>query len=254
MSAEQVSEVLGAVSDLEQARSRRRLVDAQLSPSVFPDPAFRSLIELLVELQPGDRLPSARELTERVGISRNTLRDRIAKLESFGVLERKERLGTFYVGLRPEQAGSMLFLGLMLHQMTFESLVSVRHGLERQAAIEACSHGTAEHLEALAASVAMMRESSAAQDLRAADAKFHSALFTASQSPALLFFSQMLTSVLHETLLPVTLEQDVETTRQVHTDILRALEARDVSAASAAMDAHFDWLHELLAREQPRER
>ena len=236
-------------SDTSATAAPRAFVDEQLSPGVFEDRALRALVELLVDLELGARLPSERELTQRLSVSRNTLRDRIAKLESLGVLERRERQGTFYVGLLPEQAGGMLVLGLMLHQMTFESLISVRHALERQAAVEACRSITAAHSTALWASIVKMQPTASSEELLEADAEFHRALFAASESQALLFFSQMLNSVLHGTLRKLTLDQDIEKMLRVHVDILRAVENRDEAAASNAMDDHFAWLHVLRARE-----
>ncbi|GAB2549670.1 FadR/GntR family transcriptional regulator [Leucobacter ruminantium] len=225
------------------------LKNHQFYASLFNDSALGSLVGLLVDMQPGDRLPSERELTQQLSISRNTLRDRIGKLESIGVLTRKERQGTFYSGLQAEQAGSVLILGLMFHQMTFESLISVRHALERQAAIEACRNATPEALGAIAAAIESMQSTEDGHGLLVADWAFHKALFTASASPALLFFSQMLHGVLQGTLRHLTLERDFRTMRRVHADVLRAVEARDAEAATVAIDAHFEWLRELRERE-----
>ncbi|MGN6272703.1 MAG: GntR family transcriptional regulator [Protaetiibacter sp.] len=43
------------------------------------------------------RLPRETELSEHLGISRNTLREALARLEANGVIERRRRLGTFIV-------------------------------------------------------------------------------------------------------------------------------------------------------------
>ncbi|MBP6685856.1 MAG: FadR family transcriptional regulator [Leucobacter sp.] len=218
--------------------------------ALLNDPALNALVELLLDMQPGDRLASERELTQTLGLSRNTLRDRMGKLESMGVLERKERLGTYYTGLQPEQTGDVLMLGLMFQQMTVESLISVRHALERQAAVEACSNADEPALEALADCVSMMHETQSGRELLAADDAFHRALFAASDSAGLMFFSQMLHPVLHGTLQHLTLEQDFETMRTVHDDIVSALKARDTLATSIAVDAHFAWLDVLRERER----
>lgn len=221
----------------------------RFSVSLLDDPALRSLVELLIELQPGERLPSERELTQSLNVSRNTLRDRIGRLESMGVLTRKHRQGTFYTGVQAEQTSGVLILSLMLQQMTFDSLISVRHALERQAAIEACANATDAGVAALEESVATMQQTEDGRELLAADRLFHQSLFRASASSALIFFSQMLHSVLQGTLRHLTLERDFETMRRVHADILRAVRARDADAATKAIDAHFEWLHALRARE-----
>ena len=226
------------------------LKNHQFYASLLNDAALGALVGLLGEMTPGDRLPSERELTQQLHISRNTLRDRIGRLESMGILTRKERLGTFYTGMQAEQAGSVLILGLMFEQITFESLISMRHALERQAAIEACTSAVDADLADLRESIADMNHTEDGRELLAADVAFHQALFAASKSPALLFFSQMLSAVLQGTLRHLTLEQDFETMRTVHGAVLDAVEARDVDAVTRAIDAHFAWLHELRERER----
>lgn len=218
--------------------------------STHNDSALNSLIDLLLDMQPGERLPSERELTQTLNVSRNTLRDRIGRLESMGALSRKERQGTFYTGVQAEQTSDVLILGLMFQQMTLESLISVRHALERQAAIEACTNATPESISELEAGVAAMENTEDGRELLEADAAFHRALFAASASPALLFFSQMLHSVLKGTLQYLTLEHDFQTMRRVHAHILEAVKSRDTGQVTEAIDAHFDWLHELRATEK----
>lgn len=216
---------------------------------LLSDPALGSLVELLLDMQPGERLPSERELTQTLNVSRNTLRDRIGRLESMGALERKERQGTFYTGVQAEQTGDVLLLSLMFQQMTLESLISVRHALERQAAIEACANADDDSYAALTESVAAMHRTEDGKGLLEADDAFHRALFAASASPALIFFSRMLHAVLRGTLRHLTLEQDFETMRRVHDDVLHAVLRRDPQAATEAIDAHFAWLHLLRDRE-----
>jgi GntR family transcriptional regulator len=66
-----------------------------------PIPLYYQLVELIREqiqggeLQPGNQLPSERELSEQAGISRMTTRQAIAYLTREGVLEVKPGIGTF---------------------------------------------------------------------------------------------------------------------------------------------------------------
>jgi GntR family transcriptional regulator len=48
-----------------------------------------------IDLQPGDRLPSEKELAERFGVSRNTVREALLALWDEGLLVRKWGVGTF---------------------------------------------------------------------------------------------------------------------------------------------------------------
>lgn len=75
-----------------------------------PTPLYHQIkIRLLEELemghlQPGDRVPSERELTERYGVSRMTARQALVELESEGYLVRVQGKGTFVAAPKFEQA------------------------------------------------------------------------------------------------------------------------------------------------------
>jgi GntR family transcriptional regulator len=61
------------------------------------------------ELSPGDRLPSERELSERLGVNRMTLRRALGILESQGLLLRRRGDGTYVAGPKIErQAGQLV--------------------------------------------------------------------------------------------------------------------------------------------------
>ena len=59
---------------------------------ILPEKVSQSIvrqIELLILrgiLRPGERLPSERELSERLGVSRPSLRDAVAELQQAGLL------------------------------------------------------------------------------------------------------------------------------------------------------------------------
>ncbi len=72
-------------------------------------PLYDQLVDLLKEkieneLEPGDLLPSERELAERYGLSRTTVRLALKELESMGLITRKHGKGTFVSDMSHETA------------------------------------------------------------------------------------------------------------------------------------------------------
>ncbi|GAA1348325.1 FadR/GntR family transcriptional regulator [Arthrobacter roseus] len=210
------------------------------------DPISHALIRRIRGMKPGDKLASERQLAEELGVSRTALRDRAGKLQSMGILERRGRMGTFVVGLRPETISEVLTLGLMASDLTLESIVTVRMALERQAALEAASRHDHVSVAHMAVAVDMMDETNDGERLRQADMDFHRALFDASGSPALRFFSQVLSQVLAETVQSLSLSEDRVTMRKVHRDILAAVQDQEYDAVLSAIDQHFEWLDVLI--------
>ncbi|WP_430592399.1 FadR/GntR family transcriptional regulator [Humidisolicoccus flavus] len=222
----------------------------QFLSTMLKDRALADLVHLLLEKEPGEQIPSERELSERLEISRTALRDRISRLESLGMIQRREREGTFYTGISPERVSDGLVLSLMSHQMDIESLAEVRHALERHAAVLACGSRNDAAVRGMAESVDRMNASDDGRELFEADNAFHRHLFAASSAAGLLFFSQMLHSVLRGTLRFVTLAEERDRLRVVHTAVLDAVRNSDPESAGRAVDDHFDWLRHLIEKER----
>ena len=91
--------------------ARQAAIGARPPPAGDPDTAGREderagLIGRLLafvahrRFEPGDRLPSERELAERFGVGRNAVREAVAVLETLRMVERRPNSGVFY-----DQAG-----------------------------------------------------------------------------------------------------------------------------------------------------
>ena len=228
----------------------RALQDHHFFAHLMKDEALSKLVSLLLGMGEGQQIPSERELAESLNVSRTALRDRIAKLESLGILQRRERLGTFFTGIRPEHVSDVLILSMLSSPMTVASLVSVRRALERQAAIEACRARNLPALVKLEVAVRNMHESDDGLALYEADNEFHKQLFLASDSEGLIFFSRMLHAVLSGTVQHVSLERDRDTLRTLHSAICEAVSLGHEKAAGQAMENHFDWLDALMDKER----
>lgn len=85
-------------------------------------PLYDQLVDILndrieKELQPGDMLPSERELSERYGLSRTTVRLALQELERIGLVVRQHGRGTF-VANRHETTADLLNSYSFSEQMT----------------------------------------------------------------------------------------------------------------------------------------
>ncbi len=215
---------------------------------MFSDEVTAALLSQITGMEIGTRLPSERLLSEQLGVSRATIRERMSRLESLGVVERKDRSGTFYTGITSETVADMVFLGLMSSEMTIESLISFRHALERQAAIESCRAKDHMNIARMLVALEEMDQGAVSQEIKGADREFHDALIASSQSSVLIFFAKVMHAVLVKTIEYDALDNDMETMRKVHRDICDAVIARDEQKASDAVDVHFAWLDQQVRK------
>jgi len=81
-------------------------------------------------LEPGDKLPSERMLSEKFGVSRSNIREAIQKLEFFGLLKSIPQSGTFVANIGVVALNGMVDDILRLEDPDFKDLVETRILLE----------------------------------------------------------------------------------------------------------------------------
>ena len=81
-------------------------------------------------LEPGDKLPSERMLSEKFEVSRSNVREAIQKLEFYGLLKSRPQSGTFVAEIGITALNGMIEDILRLEGPSFKSLVETRILLE----------------------------------------------------------------------------------------------------------------------------
>jgi GntR family transcriptional repressor for pyruvate dehydrogenase complex len=191
-------------------------------------------------LKVGDRLPSERELTVLLGVSRTVVREAIRALESVGIIEVRHGRGAF---VRRSMAWSPLWAGWRLaHASRLTQLYQVREAMEAKAAELASEHATPDDIVRLRRALQDFRTVAKA-DLDAvvtADTAFHSHLARASGN---IFLVEAVES-LHEALADdrraiFAINHRAEKSCREHERIVVAVERRSPAAARRAVRRHF---------------
>ena len=151
----------------------------------------RQIEELILRgiLRPGERLPAERELAERLGVSRPTLRDAVAKLQSAGLLSTKAGAGIYVADVLGSAFSPALVDLFARHEEAVFDYLSFRRDMEGLAAERAARLGSDTDLAVVAAVFAKMES---AHDARSSeqeaqlDAQFHLAIIEASHNVVML--------------------------------------------------------------------
>ncbi|MDX6745370.1 FadR/GntR family transcriptional regulator [Polaribacter sp. PL03] len=98
-------------------------------------------------LEPGDKLPSERMLSEKFDVSRSNVRQAIQRLEFYGLLISRPQSGTFVANIGVIALNGMIEDILRLDEADFKSLVETRILLELKTARLAALRRTDEDLE-----------------------------------------------------------------------------------------------------------
>ena len=227
------------------------LVEQDLAVSVLrplrAHHAFESCVEMLATsirlgIYPhGGTLPPERELAERMGVSRSTLREAIGALREAGLLTtRRGRGGGSVVDFRPEDPGSSQALDHSREELL--DALEFRRIVEPGAAHAAAGRPLTEEQAAMLRDALDRVGSAASNGLhRQADSLFHLAIASLTESPLLIEAVTNVQIRLHDMLgtIPV-LERNIEHSRQQHAAIAEAILSGDAAKARRTMESHCD--------------
>ncbi|MFU0788375.1 FadR/GntR family transcriptional regulator [Cerasibacillus sp. JNUCC 74] len=102
-------------------------------------------------LQPGDKLPSERELAEILHAGRSSIREALRAMELLGLIETKRGEGTFLSRYRPFQMVELLASFVLQEEQTKTDLVKTIRLLEKEAAKLAFCHMSKQDVDELSA-------------------------------------------------------------------------------------------------------
>ncbi len=193
-------------------------------------------------LNPGDRLPSEKELVAEFGVSRQTLREAIRALEVMGFLEVRKGVGGGPVVLEVEMktARESIENFLYFQNVSIRHLSEVRKVFEPYLAQLAAERLTSEELENLAG---CHRASTGAKTPGAStyrqEIAFHRLIAQASGNPVFVLIQDFVNTVLDDSKRHLRPGQDFSAeVLAAHDRILDALRARDPERAASEMHRH----------------
>ncbi|TKU82941.1 transcriptional regulator LldR [Citrobacter sp. wls708] len=210
----------------------------------------RALIEEQ-QLEAGMKLPAERQLAVQLGVSRNSLREALAKLVSEGVLISRRGGGTFVRWQHEawsEQNIVQPLKSLMADDPDYSfDILEARHAIEASTAWHAAMRATSADKE----KIRLCFEATQSEDpdlASQADVRFHLAIAEASHNVVLLqtmrgFFDVLQSSVKQSRqrmyLVPPVFSQLTEQ----HQAVLDTIVAGDADGARKAMMAHLSFVH-----------
>lgn len=206
------------------------------------------------KLRKGDRLPSERELTEKLQVSRASIREAFSALEMIGLIESKPRGGTYIKSRSEKSMLEPLSLMFIMDENFEEDFFELRRILEVAGARLAASKRNEDDICELRMHVERMADTAVSDDCSIqADKDFHYSIAKASKNNLIYQLLNAISEILDMNIMEhrTTLFGDeVELTRLIvqHREILDAIEAQDSQWAANAMNKHYESV-EIRAKE-----
>ena len=207
------------------------------------------------EIAVGAKLPSERDLAQRLSCSRQTLRQALSVLERENEIWRHVGQGTFR-GARP--ATAPLRENMIVHATSVEEFVTARYLIEPVVAAEAARHASSSDVERLSACVAAGRAGRDHFECQKADDVFHRTIAEVAKNAILLSVLTFLSDARRRsawqtqwdrTYRHLGIDEFTQQHSNQHQSIVDAIQINDPRSAEAAMRTHLDTI--ILALQSP---
>ncbi|MFO7818875.1 MAG: FadR/GntR family transcriptional regulator [Halanaerobacter sp.] len=205
------------------------------------------------QLKKGDKLPSERELTERMEVSRASLREAFSALKMIGLIERRHGQGTFLKEDIDNNFLKPLSIIFMLEDNMGQELTELRRMIEISGVKYTAERATEEDLTKLRDIVDQMRENRGNIKVsQRADRRFHYTVAKATHNRLICNFLNSLSRVMDfyfadimESIVAEENEND-KFIRQ-HEELYQAISNHNAEKAQELMKAHLDWAESLVS-------
>ena len=232
----------------------------EIAPEKLSHAVVRQIERLILQgiLRPGERLPAERELSERLGVSRPSLREAVSELQASGLLTARPGAGIYVAEVLGSAFAPALIRLFGSHDEAVFDYLDFRSDMEGLAAERAARLGSDTDLAVIAAIFAKMEaahQKRNPEDEAALDAQFHMAIIEASHNVIMLHMMRSMYELLREGVFynrQIMFRQ--KNTRDLlldqHRTINAALQQRDPEAARAAVAAHMGFVRTALSEDR----
>jgi len=205
---------------------------------------------ILKKLQPGDKLPSERELTELLHVSRSSIRDAIRSLELMGMVEPRQGAGTIVREISSESLVNPLANALKHKSELVHELLDFRIMLEPQLSARAATRVSDDEIAEMEEILERQERKLRNAELTVAeDSEFHYAIALASGNSVVLKVLDTLMDLLRESReRSLQVEGRQQKSLAGHRRILAAIKRRDSEGAKVAMRRHIEDVEEIVLK------
>jgi GntR family transcriptional regulator, transcriptional repressor for pyruvate dehydrogenase complex len=206
------------------------------------------------ELSIGGKLPAERELSEMLGVSRNSVREAIRTLDNMGVISSQHGAGNYLTGNFESNMVESLSMMFLLNQIDYKQISQFRRGLELQALILAIDNITQKEIETLE-NIILQLEHETEENNVILDKKLHYTIAIASRNTLIFSILQALSELIDQFI--IDLRREILSTEdskirlmEAHTDIVRCIINKDKSLAYEAINKHFGTIDEKILNKE----
>lgn len=209
------------------------------------------------EVNTGDKLPVEKDLCEKLGVGRGTVREAFRILETMGYVELKPGRGAFAARTSEIRKDEELSDWFTAHEVETKDFLEVRMAIEPMTvrlAISRCSDSDIEKLRQIHRKLVSAVKKGDAPLVALCDEKFHAAIVEFSGNKLLISISKQVENNLKSfRSRTFYIKQNAQNAIEPHEKILNAFELHDAEYGERCMRAHLYKIEEDLEKSRKNE-
>ncbi len=198
-------------------------------------------------IQIGGKLETERKLSEKLGISRPSIREALRSMENIGLIESKQGSGNYLLGNFSKNLTESFSLMLLMKQVDYVDITEVRRAIELEAYKIAMRSISDQQLKEIKSCLVNPLNERFENEILF-DRNFHFAIVKATGNGFMMNIAEPLASVckelIEETLKKATIDER-EQLAQFHMQIYLGLEEKNLEKGLSAINAHYDLINQL---------
>ncbi|TGP18899.1 MULTISPECIES: FCD domain-containing protein [unclassified Mesorhizobium] len=226
--------------------------DSRAGGSSAVDAAAERILDLIRarQLNVGDVLPTERELSEITGASRNTVREALRTIRTYGLIEPKPRVGAVLADGQSIAIQNFFAAHMDVSRSSFADIQGFRRIIEVGIGDHIVFSATNAEIDALDEINARIVESRSIEEAAKNDFNFHMALIGLADNRMLTDMYSFLSPVILRIMaIGKEMRPVLDDTRAAHGEIIAALRARDRLAYAYLVSRHLDFALRFLPEE-----
>lgn len=202
------------------------------------------------ELRMGEKLPAERELSEIIGVSRNSVREAIRTLDVMGVISSQQGAGNFLTGNFENNLVESMSMMFLLNQINYQQISELRRALEMQALLLAIDNISEKEIVQLEKIISQLEHQSEKNNV-ILDKKLHYNIALASRNTLIIDILQALSEIIDQFIIDLRREilsspSSKNLLHEAHNDIVKSVITKDKNLAYDAINKHFSIIDEKL--------
>lgn len=201
---------------------------------------YENMLEMVADgtWPEGTKIPSENELSELFGVSRNTVRQAIQKMNALGILEAKQGRGTFVKKIDTSFCLNSLIPIVYLGVQDREAILEFEKGIQVESVKIAGKKATIEEIDGLAQYIDLMKRNISSDAFYEYDKEFHLYLSKITGNELFVKSMNIFKRMMRKTLVSVVSKYGRSQSIDAHEAIYQKLREGNIEEAAHIMDEH----------------